>query len=98
MGPPILGNRCEGRLMLRCLAGLHGLAPVLVTFLLRRPSKSARAARTFSGAVPPGTFFAASAASTLRPFAMSASNAGEIFLRASGAAPARKHFASRLCA
>src|SRR6266436_4643536 len=78
--PPILRNRGEGGLVFCCLACVHGLAPVLVAFLLRRPSKSSMAARTLSGAVPPRTFFDASAASRLRLLAKSASNAGEIFL------------------
>src|SRR5258705_9256530 len=82
-GPPILRNRSEGGLLFHCLACIHGLAPVLLAFLLRRASKSAIAARTFSGAVPPGTFFAASAASALRLFAKSASNAGENFSKVS---------------
>src|SRR5712671_5901710 len=52
-GPPILRNRSEGGLLFHCLACIHGLAPVLLAFLLRRASKSAIAARTHSGAVPP---------------------------------------------
>ena len=47
---------------------------------MRRISKFAMASRTRSGAVPPGTFFDASAASTLRLPAKSASKAGEIQL------------------
>src|SRR5689334_11599048 len=78
-GPPILRNGGEGS-YLTCGLQTHGLAPVLLAFLLRRASKSSIAARTLSGAVPPGTFFAESAASTLRLFAKSASNAGEICL------------------
>src|SRR6267143_5315149 len=82
-GPPILRNHNEGGLLFHCLACIHDLAPVLLVFLLRRASKSAIAAQTLSRAVPPGTFFAFSAALTLRLPAKSTSNAGEIFLRAS---------------
>src|SRR5262249_7691660 len=42
-------------------------------------SRSAMAARTESGDVPPRTFFAASAASTDKLFAKSAPNSGETF-------------------
>src|SRR6266704_2688222 len=76
-GPPILRSGGES-VKLTCGLHAHGLAPVLVAFLLRRASKSAMAARTDSAAVPPATFFAASAASTLWLPAKSAAKAGEI--------------------
>jgi len=49
----------RGIIAVSLLAYIHGLAPVLVAFLLRRRSKFAMASLTLSGAVPPGTFFAA---------------------------------------
>src|SRR5439155_20268495 len=67
--PPTLRNGGGEGLLIRSLACIHGLAPVLMAFLLRRLSKFAMASATLSGPVPPGTFFAASAASTPRLFA-----------------------------
>jgi len=55
----------------------------LVLSLVMRACKSEMASRTDSGAVPPGTFLLASAASRLRVAATSASNAGQIFLSVS---------------
>src|SRR5258708_34221591 len=76
--PPILRN---GRESVQLTYGLraHGLAPVLAVSLFRRLSKFAIAARTASGAVPPGTIFVAMAFSTEGPSRKSFLKIGENF-------------------
>jgi len=57
-GPPVPPQRQRGRMMFRCLACVHGLAPVLVAFLLRPPFQIGNGGTDAFWRGAPGTFFA----------------------------------------